>query len=267
MDDEQFRQLLDHFGYSWNGYRRVRKGVKSRISRHMQQVGCRTAQEYLKRLDSYSGLRRQFESVMSVSVSRFFRDRLLWRIMEDHIVPEIIKEHRDKVRFLSAGCACGEEVYSFKIVWGIEHARLEYMPELEILAMDINPDYISRAQEGKYSKSSLKDVPPELRDVYFLYSRKDGIYRIAPSMRAGISWKVRNVVKEPLQGDFQVIFLRNGILTYYNDELRRAAFREIMGSLSKGGFLIIGSHEKLPVETRALSSFRDQQYIFSKAGS
>ena len=90
---------------------------------------------------------------------------------------------------------------------------------------------------------------------------------IVPSMRAGISWKVQNAVKEPLQGNFQVIFLRNGILTYYTDELRRTAFREIMGSLSKGGFLIIGSHEKLPVETRALSSFRDQQYIFSKAGS
>jgi chemotaxis protein methyltransferase CheR len=267
MDDEQFRQVLDHFGYSWKGYRRVRKGVKRRIGRHMQQVGCRNTKEYLKWLDADSGLRRRLDPVMSVSVSRFFRDRLLWKMMEDHIVPEIIKENRKKVRFLSVGCACGEEVYSFKIVWEIKHARLEYMPELEIVAMDINPDYISRAQEGKYCESSLKEVPWELRDVYFLYSRKDGIYRVAPSMKAGISWKVRDAVKEPLQGDFQVIFLRNGILTYYNVVLRRAAFRKIMGSLSKGGFLIIGSHEKLPVETRALSPFRGQQYIFRKTGS
>jgi len=28
MDDLQFRQLLDYFCYSWDGYRRVRKGVK-----------------------------------------------------------------------------------------------------------------------------------------------------------------------------------------------------------------------------------------------
>jgi chemotaxis protein methyltransferase CheR len=266
MDDEQFRQLLDHFGYSWNGYRRVRKGVKRRISRHIQRVGCSNAQQYLNRLDSDSGLRSQFDGVMSVPVSRFFRDRVLWKMMEDHILPEIIRENREKIRFLSAGCACGEEVYSLKIVWEIEHSRLECMPELEIVAMDSNPDYISRAQEGKYSESSLKEVPPELRDVYFLYSRTDGLYRIAPSMKAGISWKVQNAVKEPLQGNFQVIFLRNGILTYYNDELRRAAFRKIMGSLSKGGFLVIGSHERLPVETRALLSFRGQQYIFKKIG-
>jgi chemotaxis protein methyltransferase CheR len=264
MDDEQFRQLLDHFGYSWSGYRRVRKGVKRRISRHMQQVRCRKAQEYLNRLDADSGLRRQFDSVMSLSVSRFFRDRLLWKIMEDYIVPEIVKENRGKVRFLSVGCACGEEVYSLKIVWEIQRARLEDMPELEILAMDINPDYIRRAREGKYSKSSLKEVPDELRDVYFLYSGKDDFYKIEPSMRAGISWKVQNAVNEPLQGNFQVIFLRNGILTYYTDELRRTAFRKILGSLSKGGFLVIGSHERLPIETGDLLPIMGQQYIFFK---
>ncbi|UCE34905.1 MAG: hypothetical protein JSV40_03050 [Deltaproteobacteria bacterium] len=267
MDDEQFRQLLDHFDYSWSGYRRVRKGVKRRIRRHMQQVRCRNAQEYLNRLDADSGLRSQFDSVMSVSVSRFFRDRLLWKMMEDRIVPEIVKENRGKVRFLSVGCACGEEVYSLKIVWEIQRARLEDMPELEILAMDINPDYIRRAREGKYSKSSLKEVPDKLRDVYFLYSGKDDFYKIVPSMRAGISWKVQNAVNEPLQGNFQVIFLRNGILTYYTDELKRTAFRQILGSLSKGGFLVIGSHERLPVETGDLLSFRDQRYIFKKIGS
>ena len=267
MDDEQFRQLLDYFGYSWSGYRRVRKGVKRRIRRHMQQVRCRNTQEYLNRLDADSGLRSQFDSVMSVSVSRFFRDRLLWKVMEEHIVPEIVKEKGGKVGFLSVGCACGEEVYSLKIVWEIQRARLENMPELGILAMDINPDYIRRAREGKYSKSSLKEVPDKLRDAYFLYSGKDDFCKIVPSMRAGISWKVQNAVNEPLQGSFQVIFLRNGILTYYTDELRRTAFRKILGSLSEGGFLVIGSHERLPVESSDLLPIMGQQYIFKKIGS
>ena len=232
----------------------------------MQQVGCRNTQEYLNRLDSDSELRKRFDSVMSVSVSRFFRDRALWKMMEDHIVPETVEKNREKVRLLSAGCACGEEVYSFKIVWERIRARVEYMPELEIVASDISPDYIRRAQEGKYSRTTLREVPREITDDYFLYSRTDGLYRIAPSMKMGIVWKVQDSVKEPLLGRFQVVFLRNGILTYYVDALRRAAFRRIMGSLSKDGFLIIGSHEKLPVETGALSPFKGQQYIFRKTG-
>jgi len=65
----------------------------------MQQLACRNTEEYLKCLDNDWGLRRQFASLMSVSVSRFFRDRLLWQILEDHIVPEIVREKGGKVRF------------------------------------------------------------------------------------------------------------------------------------------------------------------------
>jgi chemotaxis protein methyltransferase CheR len=242
----------------------VRKGVKRRISRHMQKLGCRSIEEYLECLDSDWELRRQFDSVMSVSVSRFFRDRVLWKMMEDHIVPEIVKENREKVRFLSAGCACGEEVYSFRIVWDIVCARLGCMSELEIFATDINQDYLDRAQEGVYSKGSLKEVPRELRVKYFTYFRKDGLYRIAPSIKEGISWKVHNVFKEPFEGDFQIILLRNGILTYYCDELRRSAFRKAMDSLSDDGYLIIGTHEKLPGNYKHLAPFGGTTYIFKR---
>ena len=65
MDDHQFRQLLDHFDYSWEGYRRVRKGVKKRISRHMQQLGCRNTDEYLHSLDKDEEERRHLECLMS----------------------------------------------------------------------------------------------------------------------------------------------------------------------------------------------------------
>jgi chemotaxis protein methyltransferase CheR len=266
MEDEQFRQLLNHFGCSWKGYRRVRKGVKKRISRHIQQLGCRSLEEYLKRLDSDWGLRRQFTSVMSVSVSRFFRDRKLWKIMEEHIVPEIAKTNREKLRFLSVGCACGEEVYSFRMVWDIVRARLGSMPEVDLLATDINPDYLARAKEGKYSKSSLKEVPKELRDTYFRYSRRDDAYRIAPSIKRGISWKVHDPLIEALEGDFHIIFLRNGILTYYTEELKASAFRNVVDSLVHGGYLIIGSHEKLPGNYKHLAAFSGTPYIFKRLG-
>jgi chemotaxis protein methyltransferase CheR len=266
MDDEQFRQLLNHFGYSWKGYRRVRKGVKRRVSRHMQQLGWSNIEEYLKSLDSDWGLRREFTSVMSVSVSRFFRDRELWQIMKEHIVPEIVNENSEKVRFLSIGCACGEEVYSFRMVWDIVHARLGSMPELEVLATDINPDYLGRAQEGVYSRSGLKEVPQELRDIYFTYLRKNGVYRVTPSIKEGISWKVHDLLTEPFEGDFQIILLRNGILTYYSDELKGCAFRKAVDSLAYGGYLILGSHEKLPGKYKYLLPFGGTTYILKKIG-
>lgn len=264
MDDHQFRQLLDHFGYSWEGYRRVRRGVKKRISRHMQQLGCRNIDEYLHSLDKDEETKRHFECLMSVSVSRFFRDRLLWKTIEDQILPTIIKENRAKVKVWSAGCACGEEVYSFKILWEGLKGRLDPMPELEIWATDINPVHLRRAQDGVYPLSSLKEVPQELREVYFIRHEGQGLSRIAPSLNKGVLWKVHSLLVALGEFGFQIIFLRNSILTYYQDELKRSAFEGVMGCLALGGFLVVGSHEKLPFESKDLIPYSGEPYIFKK---
>lgn len=102
------------YGYSWEGYRKVRKGVKKRISRHMQQLRCRTIDEYFSSLDRDEEVRKHCECLMTVSVSHFFRDRFLWKIIEDQILPGIIEESRENIKTWSAGCACGEEVYFFQ---------------------------------------------------------------------------------------------------------------------------------------------------------
>ena len=264
MDDRQFRQLLDHFGYSWEGYRRVRRGVKKRIGRHMQQLGCRTIDEYFQSLDKDEELKRHFECLMTVSVSRFFRDRFLWKIIEGQILPVILQEDRKKVKFWSAGCSCGEEVYSFKIVWESLRGRLDPMPELEIWATDINPVHLRRAQDGIYPSSSLKEVPHSVRETYFILEAEYDLYRIVPSLKKGVLWKVQNVLFELGEVDFQIIFLRNSLLTYYKDYFKQPAFRKVMGCLAQEGFLIIGSHEKLPVGSKDLVPFSTQPYIFKK---
>jgi len=40
MDDLQFRQLLDYFCYSWDGYRRVRKGLKNESANICQKIAA-----------------------------------------------------------------------------------------------------------------------------------------------------------------------------------------------------------------------------------
>ncbi len=85
MDDDQFRQLLDDFNFSWAGYRKVRKGVKKRISRHMQELNCPNIKVYLDLLNQNDAVRQESERRMTVSISRFFRDRKLWQDLEEEI--------------------------------------------------------------------------------------------------------------------------------------------------------------------------------------
>ena len=103
MDDQQFRQLLDFFGLSWKGYRKVRKGVKKRVGRYMREHGFHSMEEFLWTLEGNREQRGQGEKLMTVSISRFFRDRGLWQAVEKYLLPEIVAREIQKIKVWSAG--------------------------------------------------------------------------------------------------------------------------------------------------------------------
>jgi len=156
-------------------------------------------------------------------------------------------------------------VYSFKILWDKLRGSFDDMPGLEIWATDLNPDYLRRAQDGIYSLSSLKEVPRELREIYFIFQEDENVFRINPSLQKGIFWKVHNILHNFEEDNFHIIFLRNNLLTYYKYEIKQPSFQKVANSLALGGFLIIGSHETLPLESNNLVPFHDQPFIFQKA--
>ena len=206
-------------------------------------------------LEGNEELRKACELLMSVSISRFFRDRRLWEILEKQILPAIIEGKRGDIKVWSAGCGCGEEVYSLKIVWDRFQRSLEGVPGFTILATDMNPVYLDKAQTGIYPFSSLKEISEELRSAYFETHPKGRFYKISPCLKEDIVWRVHNLLSDPPGTGFHLIFLRNNLLTYYQDALKAPAFLKVIDSLAPGGFLVIGTHEKLPPVTPDLSSF------------
>ncbi|MFC1489249.1 CheR family methyltransferase [Thermodesulfobacteriota bacterium] len=265
MDDHQFHQLLKRLGLSWAGYRKVRKGVKKRISRHMKQLGCRNMEAYLTRMESNGNVRQECDQLMTVSISRFFRDRSLWESLQNEILPNLANNQNETFRVWSAGCACGEEVYSFKIVWEHLNKHVGSSPALEITATDMNPVYLDRARTGIYSSSSLKEVREDFRTTYFEPGPGRNRYAVKSSIKTDIIWKLHQLHDDPPEADYHIIFLRNNLLTYYQDHLKKPAFKRVLDRLRPFGFLIIGSQENLPFETPELVSFLNYSYVFKKA--
>ncbi|MGO9136381.1 MAG: CheR family methyltransferase [Syntrophales bacterium] len=264
MDDDSFRQLLDRLGLSWQGYAKVRKSVKKRIRRHMQELGILTMDEYLQVL-TYPNILKDVEMLMSVSISRFFRDQNLWHSLKEEIIPGITSGRSEEIHAWSAGCALGQEPYSLAIKWDMLKRRYSHMPEFQIRATDINPDYLHKARGGVYRRSSLRGLSDEIKSVYFRAcdDRKD--YCVADHLKKYIVWEVHDLMREPPPaGAFQIIFLRNSIFTYYRKESTPSVFMNVLDRLDGGGFFIIGSHEKLPFQTDALSPFKGSSYIFQK---
>ena len=264
MDDDQFKQLLNFLGYSWEGYRKVRRGVKKRIGRHMQQLGCRSIDAYLTMLAHRADIRHASELLMAVPISRFFRDRHLWQMLETRWLPELIKRYPLKITIWSAGCACGEEIYSLKILWLRLKSQYQSLPKLEILATDWHPKHIERAQIGIYNQSSLKEVAADVRADFFKISQDSKQFAIKEELKQGINWEIRNLLSETPESVFQAIFMRNNILTYCCPKDHTIALRRILKCLTPGGLLIMGCHEVLPFETGALVQTAECPYVYRK---
>jgi chemotaxis protein methyltransferase CheR len=264
MDDRQFRILLHHLGFSWSGYRKVRKGVKRRISRHMLELNCSAMAGYLHVLERNREAGVECKRLMTVSISRFFRDRRLWEFLYEEILPRLVEENSRTISVWSAGCASGEEVYSLKILYDLLGSSIGPLPALEITATDMNPTYLERARIGSFPASSLKEVPEGLRLRAFHPGKSGKDYRIKDWLKKGISWRVHDLLSGPLEKQFQIIFLRNNLLTYYQDEIKKIAIEDVLTSLCAGGYLIIGSHERLPFETSEILYEGPLSYLFIK---
>jgi chemotaxis protein methyltransferase CheR len=267
MDDESFQQILQFFSLSWSGYRKVRKAVKKRLVRHMLECGCRKVRDYLLLLEEDPEAIREARKLLTVSISRFFRDHRLWEVMDDCVIPKLLREAdtvcQRPVRVWSAGCSCGEEVYSLHIVWDQVGRRFSVMPPLEVWATDANPEVLERARLGVYPRSSVKGLPSLLLHDCFVPISKG--FAILDALKDGIHWMKHDFVSELPPGvTFDLIFLRNNLLTYYEQTVKERVFLQILAALRTGGFLVLGDNEQIPIEDVPLRRFSECGCIFEK---
>ena len=222
---------------------------------------------YLERLDTDGAAEREARRLMDVSISRFFRDGPLWRILEEDILPSLIADHPGGLRVWSAGCALGQEAYSFRILWALLAEKEAAVPPLDLWATEVNPDYLERAIEGIYPAGALARVPAEAKARFFRHAGRAS-FRVADELREGIRWQVHDLTADPPPArDFHLVFLRNNLLTYYRKEIVEAALSAIVNSLVSGGILIIGLKEQLPDFLKGFHPLPEVSCLYRKQGS
>ncbi|MFZ7126966.1 MAG: CheR family methyltransferase [Desulfobacterales bacterium] len=242
MDDSAFHRIVDHLGGSRRGYRKVRKGVKRRLERHMAGLGCRTVAAYLEALERSAADMEAARRLMTVPISRFFRDRVLWAQLRDPVLPTLLDRFGVPLHVWSAGCACGEEAYSFRILW---EKMLPGVPP-RILATDLMPERIERAEAGLYPRGSMKEIPEALLPRWFEELEGGRGYRVREAVRSGIRWQCLDIEAIECRSPFHIVFLRNSILTYDRPPKRDRVLARVRECVARGGVVIVGSHERLP---------------------
>lgn len=260
LSDDEFRRLLACLDRPWAGFRKVRKGVKKRVRRHMQALGSTTVDNYIQRIQNHQEVRNACEHHLTVTISRFFRDRALWSHLQTRVLPDLMERFPSGLSAWSAGCANGEEPYTLAMLWDYLITSHSFS-SLRILATDANAICLQRAQEGKFPASSLKEVPLPYKKRYFEKAPGSRAWQVMPALRHRIDWQSHQLLDPPPAGPFQMILLRNNLLTYYQGARMLAALNRILATLSPGGILILGSHERLPIPTLPLQRDPDCPWI------
>jgi chemotaxis protein methyltransferase CheR len=220
---EFLQWALPRLGRRWAGYRKVRRQVCRRVDRRAAELGLGSLDSYRDLLERDRGEWQVLDGLMNVTISRFNRDRGVFEFLRSEVL-------RPGMRVWSAGCASGEEPYTLALL----------CDGLEVLATDIDPAVLRRAEAARYPPSALRELPLHVRDVAFTDGVLDIRYRSVTFRRHDIR------DDPPAAGPFDLVLCRNVAFTYFDDAGQRATLRRIASVTAPGGALVVGAHEALP---------------------
>ncbi len=243
--DEFLKEATPLFGLQRKIFQR--RGVKRKVERRIVELGFSHFEEYLLKVQKDPEEQSHLSKILTVSISRFFRDREVFDFLESFIIPTIIKNKKEKDEFKiwSIGCASAEEPSSFLLLWKENFEKNFPQIHLSILATDINEKLLERAKEGRYKKSSLKEVPKEVLKSYF--NIENGFYILDRSIRESIEFKKHDIIHEEPFSGMDIVLCRNLAFTYFSIESQMSVLKKIARSLNEEGYFIIGKDESLPL--------------------
>ena len=238
---------LPQLNLHWPGFRKVRRQVCKRLKRRMNDLRLADFPAYQSRLQTDPTEWRIFDELCHITISRFFRDRGIFEALRRRVLPEIAARAKQEGRaahIWSAGCASGEEPYTLKILWDLEVASSFPRVSLSVVATDIDKTILARAQEGCFEATSLHELPPHL--VGQAFDQVGTLFCVKPRHREGIEFLCQDLRVEAPKSVFDLILCRYVAFTYFEPLLQRSVLDDIVGRLSPDGYLVIGTHERLP---------------------
>ncbi len=261
MSDRQcvefLRWALPKMHFCWSGFRKVRGQVCKRVNQRRVALGLTSLRAYRDHLQEHAEEWAILDSFCRIPISRFYRDRGVFDTLADAILPEltadVLNSGQQRLSVWSAGCASGEEPYTLQMIWWHQRHRLtslDHPLELRVLATDVQPHMLQRAEVGRYSASSLKDLPEAWINTFF--DQDKDRYRIRAFLREGIEFRLQDLRHQQPDGPFHIILCRNSAFTYFDRHLQQLILKQLLRRLIPGGILITGRHESLPPAEESL---------------
>lgn len=246
IDELELRLLLEaifhQYSYDFRGYSLA--SLKRRMTQALARFDCETISELQNQLLHDRLPFSELLPYMTVQVSELFRDPGYFKTLREKVVPHL--QTYPSLKVWIPGCADGEEVYSFVILFremGLEDRTIFY-------ATDISGDALEKAEAGHYGldriplftkNHQLSGGKGSLSDFY---TAAYGRAIFDRTLRRRVVFSDHSLSSDSAFAEVQLISCRNTLI-YFRRELQDRAVGLFKESLPRNGFLGLGGKESL----------------------
>ena len=256
------KQLIrKHVGIECDGYKE--KCLRRRLAVRMRARGLESYAQYSALLDTDSDERSRLADVVTINVSKFFRNPDAWSLLRAHVVPHLFGLDAGTVDIWSAGCAAGEEAYSLAILL-LEYAeRMDRdVSRFRILATDVDERALDAARLGEYPEFAFAETPDDTRARWFT---GPDARMIRPEVQRLVRFETRDLLRDRYPARRHLILCRN-VVIYFDRPAQETVFSGFHDALAEGGHLLLGKVETLfgPAAT-SFQSVSTRERLFRRA--
>jgi two-component system CheB/CheR fusion protein len=249
-------------------FRSYRKRMlQRRIQRRMGLAQVQDMDEYLALLRERPEEVKQLSKDLFISVTSFFRDHQMFEVLENQVIPELL---RDKpadapLRVWVPACATGEEAYSLAMICIEQIAASGKSCPLQVFASDAEPDALDTARQGLYPESVLADVGSSRVSRFF--SRADANhYQVNKSLSDTVLFAQQNLLTDAPFSRIDLVSCRN-FLIYLEPEIQQKVVSLLHFALNEGGYLILGPSESIGTQVELFEPVSKKWRIYRRIGA
>ncbi|MBS1602121.1 MAG: PAS domain-containing protein [Bacteroidetes bacterium] len=264
--DEQFLRsvfdlIKDESGVEFHYYKTPT--ILRRINRRMLQGNFSNPDQYVSYLRENKEEIKQLGQDFLIGVTRFFRDREAFDVLQQTVIPTIIgnKDEGDTIKVWVTACSTGEEAYTIAMIIDEVLEKSPRTLSVKIFASDIDAEAIQFAAIGEYPASIEKDIEPHLLRKYF--TRAGKTYTITPRLRKQIVFARHNIIKDPPFIHNDLVSCRNMII-YISPTLQQRIFSLLLFAAGRDGFIFLGPSENSNLLKKDVKEISGRWKIYRK---
>ncbi len=233
-----------------------RQQMERRIRTWASRRGTPDLTAYTQRLAAEPAELESFLDRVTINVSEMWRHPEQFGHVERTILPELAAA--GPVRIWSAGCSYGAEAYTLAAIARATIAQAD----VSIKGTDLDGRMVKRARDGVFTAADARLAPKDVLKRYFEPRDGDG-WAAKPELKRLMTFEVGDLLRMPIrEGGQELVFCRNTVI-YFNQEARDALHERLVRSLRVGGYLVVGTSERVS-NARELGLISPFPFIYRK---